>query len=500
MAAVRAEARAKAEEAQQEAAREEVARMRAQAAAARETVVGARAEAREKAGPDSSSGAEVPETAGATAPPATQPSDGPDWRFSEQAPTPHLVSLLRSEHFQVRDKALKALAVRVGGINQTPLDEAQARAAFLAGAMSHLAPMLTCDSPHFDEGATLFALVSSFPMIRKAMVRPGENWQAMSQAISGLVKVLDCGKAPPRIKALRLSLRALWTLALDQKYAREAIVVEGGVASTVKLLRSPEPLVVTAAAKVLHRLSLANPGHQSVLVAAGAIEPLVSLLDSTDDSLLRRAAETLWVLAESSTTQEVLGRSGAITPLISMLGRANPDVRKTAAILLLNLGNHEPNRYLIAREGAIVPLMGLVKDADLNIACIGLGAMHNLALEAPLREKILAAGAMGLLGTPPVREGDPPRGGIPNSLKVDLRTILSRRDVFSGDLFYMSPKYARAYETTSGNVKLLFGPSGPENDNSGALFPRWLLLGMSGGGVAMLAWLAVEQVLRQLRP
>jgi HEAT repeat protein len=101
--------------------------------------------------------------------------------------------------------------------------------------------------------------------------------------------------------------------------------------------------------------------NKTKIVDAGALEPLLGYLRSSDPNLQEYATAALLTLSASSTTKPVIGASGAIPLLVEVLKGGNPQAKNDAVMALYNLSTIADNLQAILSAQPIPPLIELLK-------------------------------------------------------------------------------------------------------------------------------------------
>ena len=127
-----------------------------------------------------------------------------------------------------------------------------------------------------------------------------------------------------------------------------------------------------------------------VIVEAGAIGPLVALLNSDDASVFEQAAGALATLSSSGATLKERGatlvqivKQGAIAPLITLLDDSRSEIaRRHAASALSELALVSSHREAISRAGGISPLVKVLTDPNAagltkKFAAAAIGLLSN---------------------------------------------------------------------------------------------------------------------------
>ena len=181
----------------------------------------------------------------------------------------------------------------------------------------------------------------------------------------------------PTKALLRNAVEALANLA-DEPTARDEIVTSGGVLMLVELLQSNAPGVNALAAEVLARLARGHEATQAAIADAGAIPPLISLLDGVSclgDSSGGRwsravaalqvgqakagpaqeaAAEALCVLADHEANRSRIAAADGVGCLVRLLGCENARSRVHAEGVLVRLSIENANRKLIIEQVGMI--------------------------------------------------------------------------------------------------------------------------------------------------
>ncbi|RDX64053.1 U-box domain-containing protein 3 [Mucuna pruriens] len=102
--------------------------------------------------------------------------------------------------------------------------------------------------------------------------------------------------------------------------------------------------------------------------------------------------------SSSSKTRAKLAAAGVIEPLVSMLSSSNIDARQSSLLALLNLAvRNERNKVKIVIDGAMAPLVELLKMQNSGIRELATAAILTLSAAAPNKAIIVASGAAPLL-------------------------------------------------------------------------------------------------------
>ncbi|CAK7327003.1 unnamed protein product [Dovyalis caffra] len=200
------------------------------------------------------------------------------------------------------------------------------------------------------------------------------------------------------------------------------VIVEGrAVPALVKHLQAPpsseidhdnskpfEHEVEKGSAFALGLLAV-KPEHQQLIVDAGALSRLVSLLKRQRDvdrdgsnsravnSVIRRAADAITNLAhENSSIKTRVRMEGGIPPLVELLEFTDTKVQRAAAGALRTLAfKNDKNKNQIVECNALPTLILMLRSDDAAIHYEAVGVIGNLVHSSPsIKKEVLAAGAL----------------------------------------------------------------------------------------------------------
>ena len=198
--------------------------------------------------------------------------------------------------------------------------------------------------------------------------------QQLLQHISeyqGMVEAAPEGVIPPLVPLLlhrdglfvrHVAAQTLSNLVLDVTNQRK-IIEAGAAAPLVQLLKSGSEALQTAAASALLPLAFRA---QAESIAAGAIETLVSWLNSNSADLQMAAVPLLVDLScENAAGQDRVAAAGAIGPVVRLLqAESGAGSREHAVMLLANLAYRHAQPLIAA--GAIPPLVKRLTGSPLD--------------------------------------------------------------------------------------------------------------------------------------
>ena len=177
-----------------------------------------------------------------------------------------------------------------------------------------------------------------------ALEESNQNAIAKCNGISPLVTILDDGTE----RAHKHAEDALARLAIANADNQSQIAKH-----CVALLGNLNTGAQRRSSRVLRDLAAANPGSPVVIVNAGAISPLVTLLTTGVADVKEEAAGALSTLAFNSPSTQLAIASG----LVALVGIGSAEAQEQVTLLLLRLAHDTANCVAIAKAGAIPRLV-----------------------------------------------------------------------------------------------------------------------------------------------
>ena len=167
----------------------------------------------------------------------------------------------------------------------------------------------------------------------------------------------------------------------------------------VKDLKTQPQEAKEQVAHLLDALAMQSTDHPLAMVNAGAIPPLVGLLESGTDGGQIHAASAIATIASVTKKYDSIVKAGAIKPLVMLLRMGSQRAQTYAAAAIASVSEQTSNKGLITRAGAISPLVRLVRSSvSVDAQVHASNAIANLSAENPdAQNAIYAAGAVPLL-------------------------------------------------------------------------------------------------------
>lgn len=220
------------------------------------------------------------------------------------------------------------------------------------GAITPLVHLLGSESDETQHHAKLALLniASPSPDNRNAVVNP-------------LVSLLNVRNADAQTKAAE----ALTLLAARSTSNMSALASAGAIPPLVALLGDGRNVsgLQTRAAECLSYLARAGE-IKMLIVDAGGVAPMVTMLRSHNTEAQFRASGALSHLASTTSAQlQIADVADSISSLVSLLSSDRRDTAKQAAHCLWHMcGARADNKVAVARAGGLMPLVSLLRQEE----------------------------------------------------------------------------------------------------------------------------------------
>ncbi|EXB30586.1 Vacuolar protein 8 [Morus notabilis] len=185
----------------------------------------------------------------------------------------------------------------------------------------------------------------------------------------------------------------------DEKYVN-AIAELGDVVNVIaNFLDSPETEIQEGSAKVMSVIA-GFDSCKNVLIGAGAIAPLVRVLESGNEPGKEASARCLMKLTENSDNAWSVSAHGGVTALLKICSL--PDCRAEligpACGVLKNLTGVEEMRRFMAEEGAISTFTKLARSKDETVQINSIELLNNITFgDEVIREMVVKEGGIRAL-------------------------------------------------------------------------------------------------------
>ena len=189
---------------------------------------------------------------------------------------------------------------------------------------------------------------------------------------------------------------ALWHLSMDSSN-QQAIAKAGGIAPLVQLLDDGTEQATEWASEALKRLADSSNENQAQIA-----KKLVGLLSSQSETAHTRAANALWELASNNAdSPTVIVNAGAISPLVTLLSSGASEAKDAAKAALQMLALNNPSNQLAIATGLVALLGQGSAEAQEHVTDL----LLTLASDATNRVAISKAGAIPRLISQPAAGG-----------------------------------------------------------------------------------------------
>ncbi|KAI4324839.1 hypothetical protein MLD38_030291 [Melastoma candidum] len=241
---------------------------------------------------------------------------------------------------------------------------------------------------------------------------------------------------PPRLVEMRSRSQMIWRRPSDRLVPRiisssavetraDLSGIEAQVKKLVEDLKTNSVETQRAATSDLRLLAKHNMDNRIVIANSGAINLLVSLLNSADEGIQENAVTALLNLSINDNNKIAIANAEAIEPLIHVLQSGSAEAKENAAATLFSLSVIEENKLMIGKSGAIVPLVELLGNGTPRGKKDAATALFNLSILHENKTRIVQAGAVKYL----VDLMDPAAGMVDKAVAVlaNLVTIQEGR-------------------------------------------------------------------------
>jgi len=184
--------------------------------------------------------------------------------------------------------------------------------------------------------------------------------------------IADAGGIPMLVQCLHrgsnfckvVAAGALGTLAYNAEN-RKGIVSSGAIPALVSLLSSdasPGEEGQESSAVALFNLMTGDEAR-CLAADAGAVEPLVAMLQSESPEMQEAACQALGRLAKSQVCRPAIAAAGGVEALVAVLTEGGPSVREEASRAVYNLAAEPASQSAeLVRAGAVQALVALVAE------------------------------------------------------------------------------------------------------------------------------------------
>ncbi|XP_061367904.1 U-box domain-containing protein 3-like [Gastrolobium bilobum] len=174
-------------------------------------------------------------------------------------------------------------------------------------------------------------------------------------AVGRALELLQMNDPDLRVQAARDIRRLTKTSRRCRRHLRQAI------APLVSMLRVDSPESHEPALLALLNLAVQDEKNKINIVEAGALEPIVSFLNSQNPNLQEYATASLLTLSAATTNRPIISACGAIPLLVKILRDGSQQAKADAVMALSNLSTHLDNLSIILETNPIPFIVNVLK-------------------------------------------------------------------------------------------------------------------------------------------
>lgn len=165
--------------------------------------------------------------------------------------------------------------------------------------------------------------------------------------------------------------------------------------SLVSDLQSDYLDIQRSAAAELRLLAKHDDSNRVLIASAGALKPLISLLQSADERIQQEVTTALLNLSLSHALKEGMVKEGSVEALVRVLRDGLSEVvKENAAVALAHLAACEANRSQIGMASAVPPLMDLLERGSPRGKKDAAAALYRLSSDDENKRRMVRAGAL----------------------------------------------------------------------------------------------------------
>ena len=301
-----------------------------------------------------------------------------------------LVAQLRGEDKEMGEHCTKPQELAAAALSYLSSDsDDNVKAIRDAGGIECLVKMLSLDAP---EGQAHAAAVLS------DMTRVYRNEVVQQGCIEVLVTLLS-GGINSDIKAEAAGV--LWSVSAGGPVTQNLVADAGAIPPLVQLLEDPAMRTRRKAAAALTSLAVSSTKNQNTIANSGSLALLVKLIDEqySGDVQLYAAGALAELARCNPKNQQAIAKLGCIPKLVKLLvSTSSVHVLEEAAGTLWCLAaNHYNNQVAIAEADGIAPLVALLGRSGPRVQGMAVGALAALALNNEKNKVAIAVLLVGLL-------------------------------------------------------------------------------------------------------
>ncbi|OIV90520.1 hypothetical protein TanjilG_32397 [Lupinus angustifolius] len=209
----------------------------------------------------------------------------------------------------------------------------------------------------------------ALPVKKQSGISPwlsGKQFECPGSKIGGLMENGNNNSSHTNNSHLSVDSRHVSTSGSDE------LTAASHVNTLIQDLHGQSKKVQTTAAEELKLLTkhnmenrlIINEDNKTLIMEAGAIDPLIHVLKTGNDGAKENSAAALFSLYVIENNKAKIGRSGAVKALVDLLASGTLRGKKDAATTLYNLSIFHENKARIVQAGAVKFLVQMMERAD----------------------------------------------------------------------------------------------------------------------------------------
>ncbi|XP_010549756.1 PREDICTED: U-box domain-containing protein 17-like [Tarenaya hassleriana] len=218
-----------------------------------------------------------------------------------------------------------------------------------ASSSSSSVSSLECDPPRGGDGVQELLSLA----VASSSAAVGSSSSAAVQRALGLIRSDD---PDSRLVAAREIRRLTKTSQRCRRHLSQAVEPLVSMLRVDSLESHHE-----AALLALLNLAVKDERNKISIIEAGALEPIISFLQSDSPTLQEYAAASVLTLSASANNKPIIGANGAIPLLAKVVAHGSPQARVDAVMALSNLSTLSNNLSMILGSNPIPSILDLLK-------------------------------------------------------------------------------------------------------------------------------------------
>lgn len=228
-----------------------------------------------------------------------------------------------------------------------------------------------------------------FALMKITLLGPAENSAPILEAVPQFVQLLDSQDTSIQASAAAM----LQNITL--RGGAEVVVKAKAIQSLVKLLNSPNSVILIVACTALKSITSISVSARAEASEVNAIPSLIPLLTSSDIRVQKPATFALMYITLHDCAKTAALASKAIPNLVTLLGSNDIQIQASAAAVLENITAYGRGAEDSTKAEAIPSLVKLLaSSSDATVLIAVCAALNNITSTFEARTDALNAGAV----------------------------------------------------------------------------------------------------------